>query len=93
MQALMHICLPAPLKSRIDRQVVQHGYSSANEFVCDVLRREQAVSVKARLERHLLESLDSGPARQLERKGWSDIRAKGLAMARRRKRLGGTSDQ
>lgn len=85
MRSSMNISLPAPLKSWVERQVTLRGYSTASEFVRDVLRREQAAAARARVDEHLLESLDSGPARPMERKDWDQIRAKGLALARRRR--------
>jgi antitoxin ParD1/3/4 len=84
MRSSMNISLPAPLKSWVERQVALRGYSTASEFVRDVLRREQA-DARARVESHLVESLESGRARPLERKDWDRVRAKGIALARERK--------
>ena len=81
----MNISLPAPLKSWVDEQVTLRGYSTASEFVRDVLRREQAAAAKARIDQRLLESLESGPARPMDRKAWDRVRAKGMALARQRK--------
>jgi antitoxin ParD1/3/4 len=83
MGSSMNITLPAPLKSWVEREVALRGYTTASEFVRDVLRREQAAA-RARVESRLLQSLESGPARSMERKDWRRIRAKGSAMARRR---------
>jgi antitoxin ParD1/3/4 len=79
----MNISLPAPLKSWVEEQVSARGYSTAS--VRDVLRREQAVAAKARVEAHLLESLESGPATPMTHKDWERIRSEGIALSRRRK--------
>ena len=85
MRASMNISLPAPLKSWVDQQVTERGYSTASEFVRDVLRREQAAAAKIRVDERLLESLESGPARTMDPKAWGRIRAKGMALSRKRK--------
>jgi antitoxin ParD1/3/4 len=85
MRSTMNISLPTPLKAWVEDQVSARGYSTASEFVRDVLRREQAAAAKARVEAHLLESLESGPATPMTRKDWERIRSEGIALSRRRK--------
>ena len=53
--------------------------------VRDLLRREQAAASTARVESHLLDAIESGPARQMDRKAWDRIRTEGLKRARQRK--------
>ena len=43
MRTSMNISLPAPLKDWIEQQVAAGGYSTASEYVREVLRRQQAV--------------------------------------------------
>jgi len=85
MRSSMNISLPAPLKSWVEEQVALRGYSTASEFVRDVLRREQALAAKGRVDERLLESLASGPARKMDRKAWNRIRSEGTALASQRK--------
>ena len=85
MRSSMNISLPAPLKSWVEEQVGVRGYSTASEFVRDVLRREQLAAAKSRVDEILIESLNSGPARRMDRKAWDRIRSKGAALARRGK--------
>lgn len=83
----MNISLPAPLKNWVEQQVAQRGYSTASEFVRDVLRREQlAAAAKAWVDRRLLEALEVDSTREVDRRMWARIRAEGLALASRRKR-------
>ncbi|HWE02656.1 MAG TPA: hypothetical protein VG326_09625 [Tepidisphaeraceae bacterium] len=81
----MNISLPAPLKSWVEEQVAARGYSTASEFVRDVLRREQSAAAMTRVDERLVESLNSGPSRPMNRKTWERIRAQGIALSRRRK--------
>ena len=58
MRTTMNISLPAALKAWIDRQVEGKGYSTASEYVRDLLRREQEQQAKAYIEQKLTEALD-----------------------------------
>ena len=62
MRTTMNISLPQALKSWVDRQIRAKGYSTASEYVRDVLRREQEEEVRARVDEKLLAALRSGPA-------------------------------
>jgi len=85
MRSSMNISLPTPLKSWIEEQVALRGFSTASEFVRDLLRREQAAAAKARVEANLVEALDSGPTRPMDAKAWQRIRSEGIKLARRSK--------
>lgn len=76
MRLSMNISLPAPLKAWVEQQVESRGYSTASEFVRDVLRREQAAAARSQVERHLLESMESGDAHPMDAKAWAKIRAR-----------------
>jgi antitoxin ParD1/3/4 len=78
----MNITLPSSLKSWIDEEVAERGFTTASEFVHDALRREKAAAARVRIDTHLIEALDSGPSKPLDRKGFEQIRRKGLAMAK-----------
>jgi antitoxin ParD1/3/4 len=74
----MNISLPAPLKQWVETQVSQKGYSTASEFVRDVLRREEA---RARIDDRLLAATQSGESTPLTRQDWDRIRIQGLKLA------------
>ncbi len=80
----MNISLPAPLKSWVDQQVEARGFSTASEFVRDVLRREQAAVTVAALDQKLLAALESGPAREMTGDDWKRIRREGIKLAKSR---------
>ena len=81
MRASMNISLPGPLKDWIERQVASGGYSTASEYVREVLRLHQA---RAEIDLKLTQALNSGPATPLTDRTWKRIRAKGLRLAKRR---------
>jgi antitoxin ParD1/3/4 len=88
MRSSMNVSLPAPLKSWIEQQVTERGFSTASEFVRDLLRREQAAATIAEIEAHLLDAIESGPPRKMDRKAWNRIRSEGVKLARQRKANG-----
>lgn len=54
----MNISLPENLKSFVDEQVEQRGYSTSSEYVRELIRREQA---RQQLRALLLEGAASPP--------------------------------
>ncbi|MEX2091446.1 MAG: type II toxin-antitoxin system ParD family antitoxin [Pirellulales bacterium] len=77
----MNISLPAPLKSWIEQQVEERGYSTASEFVRDVLRREQEQAARAAVDARLLQAIDSGESTPMTATDWKRIRTEGLERA------------
>jgi antitoxin ParD1/3/4 len=77
----MNISLPAPLKTWFEQQVEQRGYSTASEFVRDLLRREQEQAVRAAVDARLIEAIDSGKSTPMTSKDWKRIRTEGLKRA------------
>ncbi len=55
----MHISLPDALKSFVDGQVSERGYSSSSEYVRELIRKDQD---RQRLRGMLLEGAASPPA-------------------------------
>jgi antitoxin ParD1/3/4 len=86
MRTSMNISLPAPLKNWIEQQVEQRGYSTASEFVRDVLRREQEQAVRAAIDERLIQAIDSGESTPMTAKDWTRIRTEGLKRARTRRK-------
>ena len=86
MRTSMNISLPAPLKSWIEQQVEKRGYSTASEFVRDVLRREQEQAVRVAIDSRLVQAIESGESTPMTAKDWKRIRTEGLRRARSRRR-------
>ena len=80
----------ADLKDFVDQQI-QAGYSSASEFVRELIRNAQRQAAKERLETLLLSGLDSGPATRMSDEDWKTLRER--AETRWAKRADGERDQ
>ena len=57
----MNISLPDPMKHYVEEQVGRGGYSSASEYVRELVRADQKHKAKEQLEEVLLQALKSEP--------------------------------
>jgi antitoxin ParD1/3/4 len=71
----MNISLPDPMKQFVEEQVTAGDYSSASEYMRELVRAEQKRSAKEQLERTLLESLLEGDAQEATPEFWGQVRA------------------
>jgi antitoxin ParD1/3/4 len=74
MKAKMHISLPEDLKTWVEEQATHDACGTADEFVRNLLRKEQRRRARAKVEKLLLEGLNSGPATLMTAKDWEEIR-------------------
>jgi antitoxin ParD1/3/4 len=81
----MNISLPEPLKEFVDGQIASGRYSSASEYVRELIRDDEKRKAEERLESLLLEGL-SGDESKLTRKDFADIRAEALALVKKKKK-------
>ena len=81
----MNISLPDPLKKFVDGQIAQGRYSSASEYVRELIRADEKRKTEEQLEAKLLEGLRS-PESELTSAGWSEIRKEALARLEARKK-------
>ncbi len=70
----MNIALPANLKEYVRHRTEQGGYSTASEYIRELIRADQRNSAQARLETELLQGLASGPAEEMTSEHWAEIR-------------------
>ena len=56
----MNISLPDPMKQYVEEQVSAGAYSSASEYVRELVRADQKRHAKAQLEQIMLNAIDSG---------------------------------
>ncbi len=81
----MNISLPEPLKHFVDGQISRGRYSSASEYVRELIRADERRKVEEALEAKLLEGL-SGAESELTPADWSAIRKEALAKVEARKK-------
>jgi len=70
----MNVSLPDEMKAFVEEQVQRGGYSTASEYLRELIRDAQKQAAEERLEKLLLEGLDSGPATPMTKKDWEDLR-------------------
>lgn len=80
----MNISLPEPLKEFVDGQIATGRYSSASEYVRELIRDDEKRKAEGRLESLLLEGL-RGEEKELTRDDWSAIRREAVAQVKARK--------
>jgi antitoxin ParD1/3/4 len=81
----MNISLPEPLKQFVDGQIASGRYSSASEYVRELIRDDEKRKTQERLEALLLEGLQ-GEERELTRDDWARIRDQAIAQVQARKK-------
>jgi antitoxin ParD1/3/4 len=69
----MNISLPEPLKQFVDGQIAAGRYSSASEYIRELIREDEKRKAEERLEALLLEGLQ-GEESELTRNDWTAIR-------------------
>lgn len=80
----MNISLPDPMKHFVEEQVSTGGYSSASEYVRELVRADQKRKAKDELENTLLEALRSGDPMELTSEMWEELRQNLHARAKAR---------
>jgi antitoxin ParD1/3/4 len=69
----MNISLTDDLKSFVDTRIAGRGYSSASEYMRDLIRRDEERASEERFKALIEEGIASGPAGT-----WDDLRGKFL---------------
>jgi antitoxin ParD1/3/4 len=81
----MNVSLPDPLKEFVDRQIAAGRYSTASEYVRELIRGDEKRRAEERLEALLLEGLESEES-ELTRRDFAAIRKEALAQLKLRKK-------
>ena len=70
----LNISLPESMRGFIDEQVARGEFSTASEFVRHLVREAQKRQAEDKLERLLIEGLDSGEPTEMTSEDWDDLR-------------------
>jgi antitoxin ParD1/3/4 len=81
----MNISLPEPLKEFVDHQIAEGRYSSASEYIRELIRNDEKRRAEERLEALLLEGLE-GEETELTPEDFASIRKEAMARLKRRKK-------
>ena len=84
----MNISLPEPLKQFIEDQVSGGGYSSASEYVRELVRADQDRKAREQLEEVLVAALRSGEPMDVTPQRWEELRQRLRARANAREAAG-----
>ncbi|MDH3209747.1 MAG: type II toxin-antitoxin system ParD family antitoxin [Burkholderiaceae bacterium] len=80
----MNISLPDPLKRFVDGQISTGRYSSASEYMRELIRADEKRKADEQLEMKLLEGLN-GAENELTPADWKAIREEAIAKLEARK--------
>jgi antitoxin ParD1/3/4 len=81
----MNISLPEPMKQYVDGQIAQGRYSSASEYVRELIREDEKRRASERLDTLLLEGLAGTPI-ELTASEWKSLRQEALDKLSARKK-------
>jgi antitoxin ParD1/3/4 len=81
----MNVSLPRSQRDYVEARVASGAYGSASEFVRELLRRDEKEHAKEKLERLLLEGIESGPPVPMDEGFFDDLR-KRVRQARKKKK-------
>jgi antitoxin ParD1/3/4 len=70
----LNISLPDNLKTFIEKEVKEGGYSTTSEYLRTLVRQAQKQKAQETLETQLLEGLASGQSSEMSAKDWQAIR-------------------
>jgi antitoxin ParD1/3/4 len=70
----MNISLPDSMRAYIEQKVAQGGYSTASEYIRQLVRDDQTRATQQRLEALLMEGIESGPSREMTAEDWEELR-------------------
>jgi len=70
----MNISLPDPMKQYVEEQVTVGDYSSASEYMRELVRADQKRNTKEQLEQTLLESLLDADPQKATPEFWATLR-------------------
>jgi antitoxin ParD1/3/4 len=84
----MNISLPDPMKQFVEDQVTAGAYSSASEYVRELVRADQKRHAKEQLEQVLLSAINSGDPIEVTPEMINEVRQRLQARAAQRMRVG-----
>ena len=66
----LNISLPDSMRTFIDEQIAQGGYSTASEYIRDLIRQAQKQAAPEKLDSMLIEGLASGKSIEVTDEWW-----------------------
>jgi antitoxin ParD1/3/4 len=69
----LNISLPKSMRAFVDEQVSAGGYSTASEYVRQLIREAQKSNARSSLQSAILEGINSGDSTEWTQDDWDDI--------------------
>lgn len=73
--ATMNISLPDGMREFVESEIERGGFSTASEYIRQLIRDDQDRKAQRRLEELLLAGLESEDAGEMTAQDWADIRS------------------
>ena len=87
--ASLHVSLSSEMRAIVDEQVQGGRYHNHSEYVRDLIRHDQELRARQRVDALLLEGLESGRPVPLTPNDWQEIREEVRARVARKQEPGG----
>lgn len=68
----LNISLPDSMRTFIDQQIAEGGYSTASEYIRDLIRQAQKQTAQEKLDSLLIEGLESGKSIEVTDRWWQE---------------------
>lgn len=75
----INISLPESMKNFVEEEVSSGGYGTASDYFRELVREAKKRKEEERLEKLLLEGLESGQPSPMTKADWEAIKERGLA--------------
>ena len=79
----LNISLPESMRAFIDEQITQGGYSTASEYIRDLIRQAQKQAAQEKLDSLLLEGLASGKSIEVTDEWWQEKQERLIKLRRK----------
>lgn len=79
----LNISLPDSMRAFIDEQIAQGGYSTASEYIRDLIRQAQKRAAQEKLDSLLLEGLESGEPIEVTDEWWQEKQKRLIELRRK----------
>jgi antitoxin ParD1/3/4 len=79
----LNISLPDSMRAFIDEQIAQGGYSTASEYIRDLIRQAQKQAAQEKLDSLLIEGLESGKPIEVTDEWWQEKQERLIKLRRK----------
>ncbi len=78
----MSVLFPGPMKDFVNLQIKAGGFTSVEDYLCELVRRDQVHVAEAQLKSMVIEGLNSGPLILINDAYYDSVIERGTALAK-----------